>query len=77
VFNAVSLKQDKVGRTVTAGHTGSVTRANLVPVMAGFRAAGSTCIVNRTMFAVCAYSRKREMKTSQIRRTDTTLKMWV
>lgn len=61
-FNAVALKQDQAGGTVAAGDTGPVTGSHLVPVMACFSAAGSTRVINRTMFAVCAYSRRTRVK---------------
>lgn len=52
-FNAVALVEHQVSRAVAAGHTGSVARANLIPVVTGFGAARATCIVHSAVSALC------------------------
>lgn len=54
-FDAASLEQHQVGGTVAAGHAGFVTRADLVPVIAGLGAARSTGVVHGTMFTLSSW----------------------
>lgn len=51
-FNATALVEHQVSRAMAASHTGSVARANLVPVVTGFGAAGATGVVHSTVFAL-------------------------
>lgn len=51
-FNAVALVQHEVSRAVAAGHAGSGARANLVPVVTGFGAAGAAGVVDSAVFAL-------------------------
>lgn len=50
--NAAALAEHQVSRAMAAGHAGSVARANFVPVVTGFGAAGTTGVVHSTMFAL-------------------------
>lgn len=57
-FDATSLKQHQVGRTVTAGHAGLVARSNLIPVVTGFGTAWSAGVVHSTVFTLSGWWRK-------------------
>lgn len=51
-LDAAALEEHQVGGTVAAGHAGLVARPDLVPVVAGFGASGSTGVVHGAVFTL-------------------------
>lgn len=51
-LDAASLEQQQVGGAVAAGHARLVARPDLVPVVAGFGAAGSAGVVHGAVFTL-------------------------
>lgn len=51
-FDAAALEEHQVGGAVAAGHAGPVTRANVVPVVAGLGAARPTRVVHGAVFTL-------------------------
>lgn len=54
-LDAATLEQHQVGGAVAAGNAGLVTRANVVPVVAGLGAARSARVVHGAMFTLGSY----------------------
>lgn len=51
-FDAAALEQHQVGGAVAAGHTGPVTWADVVPVVAGLGAARPTRVVHSAVLTL-------------------------
>lgn len=59
-FDAAALEQHQVGGAVAAGHAGPVTRADVVPVVAGLGAARPTRVVHGAVFTLGGWGSEGE-----------------